>query len=69
MGAVDWGGILVGLTGLLGSIGLGAKWLIGFIERQANKTNELLQAENAALKDRIEVLEIKLDACQRERSK
>lgn len=69
MGAVDWGGILVGLTGLLGSIGLGAKWLIGFIERQANKTNELLQAENAALKDRIEVLEIKLDACQQERSK
>lgn len=63
MELIDWGGI----AGVLATIGFGCKWLITFIVKQANTANDMLKAENATLKDRIEILEIKLDARSRER--
>lgn len=65
MEALDWAGIITAVTALLTAIGLGCRWLIRFITDQANSVNDMLKAENATLKDRIEILEIKLDARNR----
>lgn len=67
MEGLDWAGIITAVTALLTAIGLGFTWLVNFIVKQANSVNDMLREENDTLKDRIEILEIKLDARSRER--
>lgn len=67
MEALDWVGIITAATALLTTIGIGFKWLVSFIVKQANAVSELKDEQLKAAEDRIEILEIKLDARSRER--
>lgn len=60
MEALDWAGIITAVTALLTAIGLGFKWLVSFIVKQANQTNDLLKEENEELKTRVQILEIQV---------
>lgn len=67
METLDWAGIITAVVAMLTTIGLGFKWLITFIVKQANAVSELKDEQLKAAEDRIEILEIKLDARSRER--
>ena len=55
MNATDWAGFIVALISILGSTAIGVKWLV------KNYLNELKPNGGTSIKDKVAVLEEKVD--------
>lgn len=55
MSAIDWAGFVVALISIIGSLGLGIKWLV------KHYLNELKPNGGSSIKDKVAVLEDKVD--------
>jgi H+/Cl- antiporter ClcA len=55
MSATDWAGFIVALISILGSTALGVKWLV------KHYLNELKPNGGSSIKDKVSVLEDKVD--------
>jgi hypothetical protein len=55
MSAMDWAGFVVALISIIGSLGLGIKWLV------KHYLNELKPNGGSSIKDKVAVLEDKVD--------
>jgi len=55
MSAVDWAGFIVALISIIGSVAVGIKWLV------KHYLNELKPNGGSSIKDKVSVLEDKVD--------